>query len=377
MAAISTQLQNLDFPIYHRWEEALSNLATTLINNPTLDQIQQIINKINNYRIDEEPLSGEMAQRLLSDLQFRVTVIEMLEVNIEKYKQIYENAWLMKADPQSCFTTTLLQRRFEDEMIELGTISVNLQSLLQQHPRLLYELERQYIQNPTGDIKGIMDKYREKYYTRSCLAYNSDVTFCAAEAIRHGHMDVLEEALKRELNSDQIKQILNMAIAYDNMKVIKLLLNADNANRVMGMAARRSKPDVISMALDKGANDFDLGMRMAAYNDDMNLVQFMLDKGATDFNSTLTIAIRRKNVDLTQLMLAKGANNFNEGLLVAAEIGNYYMTQLMVRFGATNIREAARISRHYSGFSNITKYLTSIEDFDIEDTEEEAYENLL
>lgn len=375
MAAKTAQLQNLDYPIYHCWEEALGQLAIVLTTNPTLSRIEAVIHKMNICRTDEEPFSIEIAQRLLSDLQFRVTVIELLEANIEKYKQIYEDAWLMKADPESYFTTTLLQKRFQDEMIELGTISVNFQSLLQQHPRLLYALERRYVQNPTGDINEMMNKYRERFYSRGCLAYHSDATFCASGAIRHGHMDVLEEALKRELNNDQIKRILDVAIVYDNMKVIKLLLNVDNANWVMGMAARHGKLDVISMALDKGANDFNLGMRMAASNNDMNLVQFMLDKGATDFNSTLIVAIRQNNIDLAQLMLEKGANNFNEGLLVAAGNGNYHMTRLMVRFGATNIREAARLTRY--DFPQITDYLTSIEDFDIEDTEEEAYENLI
>jgi hypothetical protein len=77
----------------------------------------------------------------------------------------------------------------------------------------------------------------------------------------------------------------------------------------------------------------------------------MIEKGATDWNWGLRNACLGGHLELAQLMTEKGARDWDEGLLGACEGGYLDLVQLMIEKGATDMSA----DKYYA--SNINKYL--------------------
>ena len=96
------------------------------------------------------------------------------------------------------------------------------------------------------------------------------------------------------------------------------------------------KKEVLTL-IEKGANDWNYGLRGACRGGSMELVELMISKGANNWNWGLYGACRGGSMELVQLMISKGANNWNYGLQGACQGGSMELAQLMISKGATNI----------------------------------------
>lgn len=337
MAAKTVQLQNLQYPIYHCWEEALEQLAIVLTTNPTLSRIEAVIHKINSCRVDEEPFSIELAEKLLHDLQFRVTVIELLEANIEKYKQLYKDFWLETTPTsQGRRREFHLSKLIQDEMIELGTLTLPTQNLLLEHPEFISILEKHFWLPITNNLEEFMENYRRKNYTRRCLSYFNN-GLCMGSAAFYGHLDIIKKALETG-TEDNIISSLSYALKGKHDDIIKFLLNLSNVNSVLTYAAMYGNMEMLLLALDKGANDVNTAMSYASEKGDYDIVKLLLDKGANNFNECLRVAAGEGNsISIVKLMLDKGATDIRGALKKAILMENEEIVQFLSSLGDFNL----------------------------------------
>ena len=73
-------------------------------------------------------------------------------------------------------------------------------------------------------------------------------------------------------------------------------------------AAAAGNKELVLQCLDKGATDYNGGLRRAAEGGHMDIVQLMLSKGATAYNEGLWGAAEGGHMDIVRLMLSKGAD---------------------------------------------------------------------
>ena len=92
--------------------------------------------------------------------------------------------------------------------------------------------------------------------------------------------------------------------------------------------------DIVQLMLNKGATDYNWGLRGAAWGGHMEIVQLMLSKGATDYDLGLYNAAECGHLDIVQLLLSKGATDYNLGLEGAVYSGHMEIVQLMLEKGA-------------------------------------------
>lgn len=336
MAAKTAQLQNLDYPIYHCWEESLEQLAIVLTTNPTLSRIKNVIDKINSCRIDEEPFSPEIAEKLLHDLQFRVTVIELLEARIEKYKQLYIDAWLETTESTLGYEKhSHLTKLIQDEMLELGTLTLQTQNLLLAHPEFISILESHFKLNNTNNLEMFMENYRHRYYTRRCLLYFNNKKFCMKSAAKFNHLDVIKKVFETDVSDGDIKDALLYAFQEQRNNIIEFLLKPSNVNFVLNYAAMYGNVEMLLLALERGANDINTAMLYASEWGKYDIVKILLEKGANNFNECLIAAASGigNSIEIVRLMLDKGATHIREALKGAIKIQNREIAQLLSSLG--------------------------------------------
>ena len=78
----------------------------------------------------------------------------------------------------------------------------------------------------------------------------------------------------------------------------------------------------------------------------MNIVQLLLDKGATNYNEGLKGAAEGGRMGIVHLLLDKGAAP-NKGLEGAAYGGHLDIVQLLLDKGATNLDSALKVAENY------------------------------
>ncbi len=103
--------------------------------------------------------------------------------------------------------------------------------------------------------------------------------------------------------------------------------------------------DIAELLIDKGADDFDIGLNYACEKGYMELVKLMIDKGAasgpkslgdevTAWNIGLNYACYGRHKDIIKLMIDKGATDFNGGMNRACSNGYKDIIELMISYGA-------------------------------------------
>jgi len=101
---------------------------------------------------------------------------------------------------------------------------------------------------------------------------------------------------------------------------------------ILQFGAQNKNKKLIEIAISKGANNFDDGLRFAALNQDEELIRYFMDKGA-DPNLGLFGAAEAGNVNLINYFLSKGGNDWNKVMLGAAKGGHYNLVLDAIKMG--------------------------------------------
>src|SRR3989344_3563372 len=112
----------------------------------------------------------------------------------------------------------------------------------------------------------------------------------------------------------------------DGVRFYTRRANVGILNYAMNFAAFEGKLKMIRILIQKGANDWNVGMYGAAENGNKRLVDYFIKKGADNWDDGLAFAMqcRGDNFPLVKLFIRKGAD-INLGLYHAAinEKGEY------------------------------------------------------
>jgi len=123
-----------------------------------------------------------------------------------------------------------------------------------------------------------------------------------------------------------------------NIDLIHFFIEKGANNWVLGMygAAGGGHRDLVQFFIEKGANHWNSGMYRAAAAEGghRNLVEFFIEKGANDWNLGMYGAARGGHRDLVEFFIEKGANDWNMGMRGAAEGGHRNLVDFFIEKGA-------------------------------------------
>ena len=91
-----------------------------------------------------------------------------------------------------------------------------------------------------------------------------------------------------------------------------LIIPSLPANQLLELGCRSGNSVYISSAIEKGANNWNDGLRAACYEGHLPLVNLMIEKGANDWNGGLHKACCGGHLLLAKLMIEKGATPTQE-----------------------------------------------------------------
>jgi hypothetical protein len=131
--------------------------------------------------------------------------------------------------------------------------------------------------------------------------------------------------------------------------------------------ARSTHLEIVKLMIEKGANDWNWGLRNACYDGHLEIVNLMIEKGANDWNRGLINACQGGHLEIVNLMIEageasvsganKGANNWNTGLYYACQIGHLEIVNLMIKKGATRCENCDNcMTTHCYGCTNCNNH---------------------
>lgn len=85
-------------------------------------------------------------------------------------------------------------------------------------------------------------------------------------------------------------------------------------NNILYNASLLGNREAIDYLIEKGANDWDIGMHGAIINNDRDLINFFITKGARLWNYAMEVAAKMDNLDLVNFFIEKGTKDWDIGL---------------------------------------------------------------
>jgi len=108
--------------------------------------------------------------------------------------------------------------------------------------------------------------------------------------------------------------------------------------------------------LSEQFQDWDLGMCCACLRGHMNIVTLMIEKGANNWNTGMVSACLGEHMDIVKLMIQKGANNWNDGMVSACRTGYIDIVKFMIQKGADDWNDGM-IQACWAGYIDIVKFM--------------------
>jgi hypothetical protein len=176
---------------------------------------------------------------------------------------------------------------------------------------------------PTLDINNLVNQYKTKFYTKSCLDFH-DKNFCLVESVKARDLDSFKIFVKE--GATNFDQALNIAIKnniYDVFKYILLELDPlKNYDMAFSVAIRYNNRKIINLfyILDKVKN-YDLGLINAIkYSRLDDIIYIMNNLRINDYNSIFLTAIKYNNIDIIHYFIENNIEfNYDQALEEARE----------------------------------------------------------
>jgi ankyrin repeat protein len=155
-------------------------------------------------------------------------------------------------------------------------------------------------------------------------------------ACEQGHLNFAQLLCEKGATLDW-NRALELACRAGHIHVVQWLIEKNSNldwNRCLRPAIRHR--DIVNLMIEKGAANWDEGLRAACEVGSMDVVRLMIEKGATCFDHGMLEACRRGNMEMVQFLIEKGGNKWDTGLAFACSGGYMEIVQLMIEKGATD-----------------------------------------
>lgn len=321
-------------------EDNLSKLFEILSREPTLDQLEEILEEMGFQR--------SIAQKLLNDREYLLKSIDLLG------KKLGETHFEIIRSEANSIKSWLRKGIVDDTHNLLSLI------FLSSNPDVLRFLERKWKLPVTGDLNSLMENFREKYYTRRCEQYHTNGDFCFRGAAQAGHIDMIEKMM--DSYSDYNGAML-WATSAGHKEIVELMMKngANNYGWAMIAAARGGYLDIVELMMKYGATEFNYSAAQAARKGHKEIVELMLKHGANNYNKIVLKATTGDHLDIVKMMLDKEVDNYGPILVEASRKGHFDIIEFMFnhyKFQNYDIRNAMSEADQY-GHDDLVKYLKS------------------
>ena len=132
----------------------------------------------------------------------------------------------------------------------------------------------------------------------------------------NGNITEIKSAIDK--GADNYNQTMIYASAYGHLTIVRLMIiyGANNYSAAIIYAIRNGHMEVIKLLLDHGA-DHNIALTLAIRMKQLNVVEFLMEKGISENSQVLMLASYYGNKDIIKLALENGANNYDEGIAYA------------------------------------------------------------
>lgn len=101
-------------------------------------------------------------------------------------------------------------------------------------------------------------------------------------------------------------------------------------NQGFGQACREGHEHIVQLLLNQETINFDYGLGQACRGGFLRIVDLMIDKGATDFNCGLVCACKGGHQNIVQRMIQKGAKDWHKALFNACRFGHSELIKFLM-----------------------------------------------
>jgi hypothetical protein len=164
-----------------------------------------------------------------------------------------------------------------------------------------------------------------------CGNYNIDaVTYYINKYKNHiTTYDILDEVFTLEFEANSSSHVLiNIIKCKENdiYQIIDLLIanKATKINKCFSFACKFGLINVVNLLINKGMNDFNLGLLIAVDSYNIDICKIMIKNGANNFNKALELHFDESEVyfDIMKLLIESGANNVIQSIKKIFHIDN-------------------------------------------------------
>jgi len=105
---------------------------------------------------------------------------------------------------------------------------------------------------------------------------------------------------------------------------------------LFGEACKGGHIDIVKFMIEKGATDYNYGLRGTCEGGNVEIVNLMIKQGATDWDEGLYFACLGGHMEIVKLMIKCEATDWYSGLRGACKGGHMEIVKLMIKCEATD-----------------------------------------
>ncbi len=121
------------------------------------------------------------------------------------------------------------------------------------------------------------------------------------------------------------KKIFELACKKNDRKTVEYLLSRseyvkNSYSNDLILACEGGHMELVQLMIEKGATNWDSGLKCACKGGHMEIVKLMIEKGANDWHKGFEGACKGGHMEIVKLMIEKGAKDWNWGFVVHARV---------------------------------------------------------
>jgi len=321
--------------------------------NKIINEFKELNKTQQNYKISISFLEKKDDAELWDKIRYQKFLEYCKNNNTSDALKLYQRPYLRKGFEKSCKFGSL----------ELIDFFLSKTSDIQYHI-------------PYGIYKAASGGNLDIVIKLSKLSDSYDINEILFGGARCGHLHIVQYAIDN--GATKIKRALYDASSNGKLNIISYLLNGKDQNnwgdfiksrkknhysytmnKLLEAAAESGNHDLCLLFINRGANNWDLGLRGACMSGDLNLVKFFHKKGGVKLNDGLYKAARNEQHHIIDYLISEGADDLNGAICNAIERDILNTVKYLIGKGANDLNVYFYWCADW-GCDEIAKYLISI-----------------
>ena len=331
-----------------------------------IDRCVDIFNKnVNKITNKFQQLNKQKYKTTISYLNKKDNAKLWERIRYQKFLEYCKNN--NKSDALKLYRVSYLCKGFE-KSCEFGSLE-----LIDFFLSKTYDIKH-YIKN--GIYKAAFGGKLDIVIKLSKIVDSYDINEVLFGGAKGGHLHIVQYALIN--GATNFKRALYDASFSGKLNIISYLLNGkdkdnwknfikskkDNhysytMNKLLEAAAESGNHDLCLLFINKGADNWDLGLCGSCFSGNLNLVKFFRKNGGNKLNEGLCNAAVNEHHHIIDYLISEGADDLNTATLYAIESNTLNTVKYLIDKGANDLDLFFRECADY-GHVEITKYLISI-----------------